>query len=35
LNGACAKLKRIAGGKKDEQQIHIAGRSFDDLPLPF
>ena len=32
LNGACAKLKRIAGGKEDEQEVQIAGRSFDDLP---
>lgn len=32
LNGACAKLKRIAGGKKDEQEIPIAGQSFEQLP---
>ena len=32
LNGACAKLKRIADGKRDDQEIHIAGRGFDDLP---
>lgn len=32
LNGACAKLKGIASKKKDENEIHIAGQSFDDLP---
>jgi hypothetical protein len=32
LNGACAKLKRIAGGKSDEREVDIAGRSFEDLP---
>jgi hypothetical protein len=32
LNGACGKLKRIADGKKDGQEVPIAGRSFEDLP---
>lgn len=26
LNGACAKLKRIAGHKKDDQETPLAGR---------
>jgi hypothetical protein len=33
LNGACAKLKRIAGKKDDELERPIAGRSFDKIPL--
>lgn len=32
LNGACAKLKRIADQKRDEDEIIIAGRSLDELP---
>lgn len=32
LNGACAKLRRIADRKKDEQEIPIAGRCLDELP---
>lgn len=32
LNGACAKLKRIADHKKDEQEQLLAGRAFDELP---
>lgn len=32
LNGACAKLKRIAGQKKDNQEQLVAGRSLDELP---
>ena len=32
LNGACAKLKRIAAIKKDEDEKPIAGRSLDILP---
>lgn len=32
LNGACAKLKRIAGAKRDEQEIEFRSRSLDDLP---
>lgn len=31
LNGACAKLKRIAGHKKDELEIPIAGQSLEQL----
>lgn len=31
LNSACAKLKGIAGRKKDEQEIPIAGRSLEKL----
>ncbi|WP_169979845.1 AAA family ATPase [Tautonia rosea] len=31
LNGACAKLKRIAAGKDDGFEEGIAGRSFDGL----
>lgn len=32
LNGACAKLKQIAGKKVDEKEIPIASKSLDDLP---
>ncbi len=32
LNGACAKLKRIAGGKNEEVEAPIAGASFQELP---
>ena len=32
LNGACAKLTRIAGGKKEEAEVLIAGASFAELP---
>jgi len=32
LNGACAKLKGIAGKKTDEQEKPLTGRSLDDLP---
>jgi hypothetical protein len=32
LNGACAKLKGIAAGKKDHQEILVAGRSLDEIP---
>jgi ATP-dependent exoDNAse (exonuclease V) alpha subunit len=32
LNGACAKLKRIAEKKKDDDEILIHGRSLDQLP---
>ena len=32
LNGACAKLKRIAGHKKEEQEKPLAGRPLEDLP---
>lgn len=32
LNGACAKLKRIADNKKDAQEIPISGRSLEELP---
>jgi hypothetical protein len=31
LNGACAKLKRIAGQKKDDQEIPLAGKSLEDV----
>lgn len=31
LNGACAKLKGIAGNKKDELEIPLAGRRIDEL----
>jgi len=33
LNGACAKLKRIAADKKDEAEQPFAGRSLEDLGL--
>ncbi|WP_439868025.1 AAA family ATPase [Pseudomonas syringae] len=32
LNGACAKLNRIAGSKKDVDEVLIAGRSLEELP---
>lgn len=32
LNGACAKLKGIAGRKKEEQEAPNVGRSLEDLP---
>lgn len=32
LNGACAKLKRIASGKRDEAELLHAGKSFEELP---
>lgn len=31
LNGACVKLKRIAGQKRDEEEKAIAGRSLETL----
>lgn len=31
LNGACAKLKRIAGSKKDAAEIPVAGRRLDEI----
>ena len=32
LNGACLKLKRIAGSRKDEAEESVAGCSIKDLP---
>lgn len=32
LNDSCAKLKRIAGGKNDNEERAYAGRSLDNLP---
>ena len=32
LNGACAKLKGIAGRKKEDQEAPNVGRSLEDLP---
>ena len=32
LNGACTKLKRIAGGKKEEAELPMAGKSFEKIP---
>ncbi|MGE0132566.1 MAG: AAA family ATPase [Blastocatellales bacterium] len=32
LNGACAKLKRIAGAKKEQAESLIAGKSLDEIP---
>ena len=32
LNGACAKLKRIAVHKKDELEIPVHGKRLDELP---
>lgn len=32
LNGACVKLKQIAGHKHDESERLIAGRSLETLP---
>ena len=31
LNGACAKLNRIASAKNDDQEKLIAGRSLEEL----
>lgn len=31
LNGACARLKRIAGSKKDEIELPLAGKRLDEL----
>lgn len=31
LNGACVKLKGIAGSKNDEQECKVAGKSLDNL----
>lgn len=33
LNGACAKLNGIAGSKNDAQEIAVAGRRLDEIPL--
>lgn len=33
LNGACAKLTRIAGQKRDEEERKFAGQSLDMLPV--
>jgi hypothetical protein len=33
LNGACAKLKRIAGSKNDASEIAVAGRRLDEIPI--
>lgn len=33
LNGACAKLKGIAGTKLDAEEAEVAGRRLDDLPV--
>lgn len=32
LNGACAKLKRIADAKKEQAELLIAGKSLDEIP---
>lgn len=32
LNGACVKLKRIAGHKKDADELPVAGESLETLP---
>ncbi|MCR4409129.1 MAG: AAA family ATPase [Candidatus Saccharicenans sp.] len=32
LNGACARLKRIADNKKEDQERLIAGKRLDELP---
>jgi hypothetical protein len=32
LNGACTKLKRIAGSKKDSLELSVAGRRLDEIP---
>src|SRR4051812_20786207 len=32
LNGACAKIKRIAGSKKDSSEMAVAGRRLDEIP---
>src|SRR5690554_3993618 len=33
LNGACVKLKGIAGSKSDEREGKLAGRSLDELAV--
>jgi ATP-dependent exoDNAse (exonuclease V) alpha subunit len=33
LNGACAKLKGIVGSKNDAQEIAVAGRKLDEIPV--
>ncbi len=33
MNGACAKLKRIAGAKNDQLEMSIAGKSLEEIPL--
>lgn len=33
LNGACAKLKRIAGSKNEAAELPFAGKSFEDIPI--
>jgi hypothetical protein len=33
LNGACAKLKRIAGGKDERTERSIAGKKLSEIPL--
>ena len=33
LNGACAKLKGIAGSKNDAQEMAVAGRKLDEIPV--
>ena len=33
LNGACLKLKRIAGDRNDSAEEAVAGKSLKDLPL--
>ena len=32
LNGACARLARISGGKNEEAELAVAGMSFAELP---
>lgn len=32
FNGACAKLKRIAGAKKEHAELPIAGKSMEEIP---
>jgi hypothetical protein len=32
LNGACAKLRHIAGAKKEQAELPIAGKSLDEIP---
>ena len=33
LNGACAKLKGIAGSKNDVQEVAVAGCKLDEIPI--
>ncbi|OGV39518.1 MAG: hypothetical protein A2X48_12845 [Lentisphaerae bacterium GWF2_49_21] len=33
LNGACAKLKRISEHKKDQEEMIVAGKKLDDIPI--